>query len=164
MNKILKIYLILTIFVVMGVKYNWYINHKYTQPIKFSHRLHAGDLGIDCRFCHEFVATSISATIPSVKKCMECHKSIATDKPEIIKLKKYYDEETEPDWIKVHNIKDFVYFTHKRHILAGISCFECHGRVDAMDEIRQVKSLNMGFCINCHRLKNASIDCLTCHK
>ena len=134
------------------------------QPIAFSHKIHASKVGLACNFCHIYADKSVRAGIPSVQKCMSCHSVIATDKKEIKKIRKYWDEKKPIQWVKVHSLPKFVYFSHKRHIKASVTCFDCHGKVQASDVIRRVSSLRMGWCVRCHRLRGAPTDCLTCHK
>lgn len=121
------------------------------QPIAFSHRLHSGNLGIDCRYCHTQVDQQAHATIPSTETCMNCHSVIKKDHPEIQKIHESYYDDKPLEWVRVHQLPDYVYFNHSRHVNSGVSCVECHGRVDQMDVVRQVESLSMSWCLECHR-------------
>jgi hypothetical protein len=134
------------------------------QPIAFPHTVHAGQLGLACDFCHESVNEGRHAGVPAVSKCMSCHETVAADRPEIVKLKQYREGEKPIHWQQIHALPDFIYFTHKRHVKAGLDCAACHGQVEAMAEIQQVRSLKMGWCVTCHRARGASLDCATCHK
>lgn len=136
------------------------------QPIKFSHRIHAGDNEIPCMYCHVQARRSISAGVPSVNKCMGCHNEIATDRPQIRLLANYWDAKEPIPWVKVHDLPDFVHFTHKRHIAAGIGCQTCHGPVEKMDVVSREAPLKMGLCLACHRENQVEhgTDCWTCHK
>jgi len=134
------------------------------QPIAFSHVIHAGKLGLACTHCHVNVERSSQATVPTLSICMECHKSAATDRPEVQKLTRAWEEGRPVEWIKVHDLPWHVRFTHKRHIRAGVDCAVCHGELKAMPRVRRVRSLEMGWCIQCHRANNAPTDCLVCHK
>ncbi len=178
-----------------------------TQPIAFSHRLHAGELQVQCLYCHSGAEKSRHAGIPAVGTCVNCHRFVTAPfgavreedelatkearKPRLIvspELQKLYDAmAVNPDgmlpfagrtpapikWTKVHNVPDFVYFDHRAHVVSGVSCQQCHGAVETMERIRQVETLSMGWCVNCHRQVNqtgvagrsvhASIDCATCH-
>ena len=140
-----------------------------TQPIAFSHQIHAGKLQMDCRYCHYGASKSAWANIPAVSTCMGCHKIAMTDKPEVIKLTAYYDRGEPIPWVKVHYLPDHVKFNHKRHVLAEIACQTCHGPVQEMAVVYQYSSLKMGWCVSCHRnnLDNpkfpATMDCLACH-
>jgi hypothetical protein len=154
-----------SIFIFLGLREFWLpTKAQPDQPIAFSHNIHVVKLGLSCQECHEFTEKSSAAGIPSVEKCMSCHKTTAADKPEIKKLLAYYQNNEPVPWNRVHWLADFVYFSHKRHIKAGLDCSACHGEVKSMDANRKVKSLNMGWCLDCHRLEGASTDCLTCHK
>lgn len=176
------------------------------QPIDYSHRLHAGELGIDCRFCHSAATKGRHAGIPSTDVCMKCHKYVTSSfavmqqeldradaekrKPKPIisaELKKLYvtlgvedpqqyPAEAKPEsipWVRVHNLPDYVYFDHRAHVAAGVSCQKCHGPVESMERMRQFETLSMGWCVNCHRdttengiegrAVHASTDCAVCH-
>lgn len=176
------------------------------QPIAFSHRLHAGEMQIDCQYCHFAAERSRHAGIPAASVCMNCHRFVsaplgavrAEDErakqegrqarhvvaPEIAKLYLALGlgESGQPGaasagqpiaWIKVHNLPEFVYFDHASHVLAGVDCQRCHGPVERMERVRQVESLGMGWCVNCHRAANrdgvkgrrvnATTDCVGCH-
>jgi hypothetical protein len=134
------------------------------QPVAFSHKVHVNQVALQCTHCHRNVDRGAQATVPAMAICMECHKNVKTDSPEIQKLTQAWEAQRGVEWIKVHDLPWHVNFTHKRHIKAGIQCESCHGDVRGMDTMRQVRSLEMGWCVNCHRLNRASTDCLTCHK
>jgi hypothetical protein len=134
------------------------------QPIAFSHRVHVAKVGLACNFCHYSVNKARRAGVPSVKKCMTCHAFIAVDRPEIKKLRSFWERKEPIPWVRIHKLPPHVYFSHKRHIKAGLECQACHGEVRAVDIPRRVSSLEMGWCVTCHRSEGASIDCLTCHK
>ncbi len=139
------------------------------QPIAFSHKLHAGTNQIDCIYCHFGAQSSSIANVPPVAVCMNCHRITAADKPSIQKLTQYYESGQPVPWVRVHVLPEHVKFNHKRHVKAGITCQECHGKVEEMEVVRQVNSLKMGWCITCHRSKlddpkfPASMDCVICH-
>lgn len=134
-----------------------------SQPIAFSHRLHAATNAIPCLFCHRSATRSPLAGIPAVADCRACHRFIATDTPEIRKLMGYWDRHEPIPWVRVHTLPDFVYFPHMMHIRANLACSTCHGEVGAMERITRTASLKMGWCLGCHRQHKASIDCWTCH-
>lgn len=127
------------------------VGYEPVQPIPYSHKLHAGELGIDCRYCHVGVDKSVSAVVPPTETCMNCHKVIKTDSPHIKKLRESYDTGKSMEWVKVHQLPDYAYFDHSRHVNSGVSCVSCHGRVDEMKVVRQVKPLSMRWCLECHR-------------
>lgn len=127
-----------------------------TQPIKFSHKVHAGDYKIDCNYCHTGVRKSKNANIPSPNICMNCHSSINkgthTGTEEIEKI--YFAvENNEPiEWVRIHNLPDLAYFNHSQHVeVGGVECQTCHGPIEEMDVVRQYANLTMGWCVNCHR-------------
>lgn len=153
-------------FVGYGVNSAYYSGAAPEQPINFSHEIHAGDNDIPCMYCHIYAARSRVAGVPSVSKCMGCHKVIASDKPEIKKIFSYWERKKPIPWIKVYDLPDFVYFPHKRHIKANVKCQTCHGPVETMARVKRVSSLNMGWCLKCHserKVKNG-FDCWTCHQ
>lgn len=133
------------------------------QPIAFSHRLHAGENGIDCLYCHRHALTSSVAGIPDLDLCRSCHLYIAREAPEVKKLMGYWERKEPVPWLRLHSVPDHVYFPHRMHLRAGIDCARCHGEVASMERMRRVSSLKMGWCLGCHREHRASIDCWTCH-
>jgi hypothetical protein len=149
--------------------------YKPEQPIPYSHKQHAGDLKIDCKYCHFGSEQSPRAGIPPVNVCMNCHKLSKPDSPYIKKLKEAYDTGKSFEWVRVHKLPDFVWFDHSRHVNRGVACQTCHGPVQEMVEMYQYSSLAMGWCVNCHREYNknppaglkdkiqASTDCYSCH-
>lgn len=134
------------------------------QPIAFPHTIHVSKLNLPCTFCHLFVDRSKHAGAPHLGICMSCHRTIATDREEIRKLTRHSEEKRPVEWNRVYFLPEHVYFTHKRHVKAGVDCSECHGQVGTMRKIRRVKSLKMGWCVSCHRARGAPLDCATCHK
>ena len=134
------------------------------QPIKFSHRIHAGDFKIPCEYCHSYTRRSTVAGIPSVERCMGCHKVTALDKPEVKKLADFWNRKEPIPWVKVFDQPDFVYFSHAPHVSKGIACQSCHGPVETMEKVTEAVVLNMERCVTCHMERKASIDCWTCHK
>lgn len=155
------------IFMALGMAYshNWQ-NYKetHTQPINFSHEIHAGQLKLDCTHCHKYVGESKHASAPAVEVCMECHINVKTDSPEIQKIKKAWDEKKPIEWARIYSVRPFVYFPHKRHIKAGVACNDCHGPMEHTKVVRQASSLRMGWCMSCHVENNAPVSCWTCHK
>ncbi len=133
------------------------------QPIAFSHAHHAGEIGIDCQFCHAYARRGPVAGIPSVQRCVGCHRVVLNEQPEILKLLEYWDNEEPIPWVRVHDLPDHVRFTHRPHIRAEVACADCHGLVEQMEAAVQVESLSMGWCVSCHRENNVTRDCLACH-
>jgi hypothetical protein len=136
------------------------------QPINFSHKIHAGDFEIPCMYCHTQARRSISAGVPSVNKCVGCHNNVATDRPQIRKVMNYFANKEPIPWIKVHDLPDFVYFPHKRHVQADVECQTCHGPVETMEKVTRMAPVKMGECLACHRKNEVEhgVDCWTCHK
>ena len=135
-----------------------------TQPVPFSHKVHAGTNQIGCQMCHAYAAHSPVAGIPSMARCFGCHKFVARDNKEVQLVVETYREGKVLAWNRVYRLPDHVFFTHERHIAAGLRCQTCHGPVETMDVVRQASPLTMGWCVDCHRLRGAPTDCLTCHK
>ncbi len=135
------------------------------QPIAFSHKLHAGQHKIDCKYCHVSVEVSRHSSIPSLNICMNCHLTVGLDKPGVQKLSEAYAEKKSIPWKKVHLLPDHVKFNHSAHIMAGKNCTDCHGAVETMPVVYQYNSLSMGWCVSCHRQpeNNAPTECSTCH-
>lgn len=133
------------------------------QPIPFSHRIHAGVKEIQCLFCHSYAGRSTNPGIPSAEKCLFCHKYIIPGHPEIRKVHRYFNTGTPIPWKNVVYLPEHVFFNHERHIKKSIVCQECHGIVERMDRLQKAE-FKMGFCVGCHRKRNANIDCwLSCH-
>jgi hypothetical protein len=121
------------------------------QPIPFSHKHHVGDDGIDCRYCHESVETAAFAGIPATEVCMGCHSQLFTDSPLLEPLRRSARTGERLRWSRVHRLPDFVYFDHSIHVAKGVACIECHGRIDEMPLVRTDASLEMQWCLECHR-------------
>ena len=138
-------------------------NSRASQPVRFSHKKHFAENGIDCRFCHSSASKSTSAGIPSVEKCMICHRVIAVDRPEIQKVAQYWKEKKPIPWNRVTELPDHTYFPHKRMVNAGVSCLTCHPGIDKAEAAIQKQEFTMGWCMDCHRKRGVSIDCWTCH-
>jgi len=126
-------------------------NTNVTQPIQFSHAHHVGGMGIDCRYCHTSVEQSSFANIPPTKTCMNCHSQIWVTSPYLEPVRASYRTDTPLRWTRVHNLPDFVYFNHSIHVKKGVGCETCHGRIDQMPGIYQANTLQMEWCLGCHR-------------
>ncbi len=138
-------------FAYYGTDANLTVGYSPVQPVEFSHKLHAGDLGLDCRFCHFTVERSAFAAIPTSQVCMNCHSKVRTDSVKLLPLRATFAENRPIPWVRVHNLPDFVYFDHGAHLASGVGCSTCHGRIDQMVRVEQVESLSMGWCLDCHR-------------
>jgi hypothetical protein len=165
--------------------FRWPGNHQGyepEQPIAFSHRLHAGELGIACTHCHTGAEKSKHAGLPAAGQCMNCHKFVKS--PALAKLYEAegFAEDGRPlpgkkktpiEWVQVHKLPAFACFDHRAHVTAGVACQKCHGPVETMERVRQVGNLSMGWCVNCHREAEKtgiggkkvrpSTDCAACH-
>ena len=146
-----------------GIGYNK--GYEPKQPIPYDHSLHAGKYKIDCQYCHANAEVSRHATVPSLNICMNCHLTVGNG-PDIKKLRDAYNNNKPIEWVKVHMLPDFVHFNHKRHVRKGVKCQTCHGAIETMKTVRQVKDLSMGWCVTCHRKPehNAPLNCSTCHQ
>ena len=139
-----------------GVTY--YMTPKYTrvgyapvQPVPYSHALHVGQLGLDCRYCHSNVDKSGYANLPTAQTCMNCHNAVKKDSPLLAVVRNSYETGDPVPWVKVHELPDFVYFNHAVHVNRGVSCVECHGKVNEMKVVTHTQPLSMSFCLECHR-------------
>ena len=139
-------------------KYNR-VGYMPQQPIPFDHSLHAGQLGMDCRYCHGFVENSSHSNLPTGELCWNCHGpgKVKSDSPKLELLRQAMDTNSENytgkpiQWVQVHETPDYAYFNHSVHVNRGVSCVECHGRVDEMPVVYHAKPLSMSFCLDCHR-------------
>src|SRR6267154_6749633 len=122
-----------------------------TQPVQFSHKHHVGDDGIDCRYCHTSVEVAASAGLPPTSTCMNCHKQIWADSPYLEPVRASFRTGKPIEWIRVHDLPDFAYFNHAIHVNKGVGCSTCHGRVDQMPIAYQASTLQMEWCLSCHR-------------
>jgi hypothetical protein len=141
-------------YIFLGLPRSSYWNQTNTvkvQPVQFSHKHHVGDDGIDCRYCHTSVETSASAGMPPTKTCMNCHSQLFATTTYLEPVRDSWKTGIPIHWTRVHDLPDYVYFNHSIHIAKGVGCATCHGRVDQMPLITQVSSLQMEWCIQCHR-------------
>jgi hypothetical protein len=136
----------------------YYCTNEYTdvgyqplQPVAFSHAIHVGQVGVDCRYCHNGVEKAWYSNIPTASTCMNCHSQILATDPRLALVRESYATGKPIPWVQIHKMPDFVYFNHSVHVNRGVSCVECHGQINQMDEVRQAKPLSMSFCLNCHR-------------
>lgn len=127
------------------------VRYQPTQPVPYSHAVHAGKLGMDCRYCHTTVETSAQASLPPTQTCMNCHSSVFTESEKLALVRESNAAGKPIMWARVHNLPDFAYFNHSAHVTRGIGCVSCHGRIDKMDVVFQAEPLTMGWCLSCHR-------------
>lgn len=130
---------------------NLQVGYAPEQPIDYSHKLHADELGIDCRYCHANVERSQEAMVPPTQTCMGCHAIVKKDSPALSRLQDSWQTGEPVPWVRVHKLPDHVYFDHSAHLAAGVGCSSCHGRIDQMAVVRLDTPLNMGWCLECHR-------------
>jgi menaquinone reductase, multiheme cytochrome c subunit len=133
------------------------VGYQPIQPVPYSHALHAGDLGIDCRYCHNTVEKAAYAALPPTQTCMNCHKQIRSNSPKLIPVRESYATGMPIPWVKVHDLPDYAYFNHSAHVSRGIGCVSCHGRIDKMEVVSQDQPLTMGWCLDCHRHPERSL-------
>jgi hypothetical protein len=121
------------------------------QPVPYSHKLHAGQLGLNCFYCHYTVYRGAYAAIPGTETCMGCHAKVKDKSPRLELVRQSFETGEAIPWKKIHKLPDYVYFNHRSHVTAGVSCVTCHGRIDQMIEVHQDQPLNMAWCLHCHR-------------
>jgi len=141
----------------------WLTTWTPTQPINFSHKLHAGTNQIPCLYCHIYARRTEIASVPAADRCVNCHEYIKPDAPEIVKVMDHYNNDKPIQWEKVFDLPDHVWFSHKRHIAKDVPCQKCHGPVETMDVVSRTNEFPMGFCLSCHQQEGAPTDCWTCH-
>ncbi|PTY06725.1 cytochrome C [Verrucomicrobia bacterium LW23] len=142
----------------------YYFTPKYTrvgympnQPVDFSHRIHVGQVGLDCRYCHSFVEKSSHSNVPTTQTCMNCHSQIQAGNPRLQPVRDSFETGTPIKWVKIHQAPDYVYFNHSVHIARGVSCVSCHGKVNEMPVVWHDKSQSMKWCLDCHRDPGANV-------
>jgi Cytochrome c7 and related cytochrome c len=131
--------------------YNTNLGLAREQPVQFSHQHHAGGLGIHCAYCHTSVEESSFAGIPPTHTCMTCHSQIWINSSMLEPVRESYRTDQSIQWVRVHDMPDFVYFNHSIHVNKGIGCFSCHGRVDQMRQVFKAETMSMQWCLDCHR-------------
>ncbi len=138
------------------------VGYSPDQPVPFSHKLHVGNLGMDCRYCHQTVDQAAHAAIPATQTCVNCHSAsnpdgsvansaIHADSPKLLPVRQSQASGEPIAWQRIHDLPDYVYFNHSAHVTRGVSCVSCHGRVDKMDRVYQAEPLTMAWCLDCHR-------------
>ncbi|MBN2227622.1 MAG: cytochrome c3 family protein [candidate division Zixibacteria bacterium] len=137
----------------------WYtdVGYRPPQPISYSHKLHAGDLGMDCRYCHNYVEMSPHANVPATQTCMNCHTLILTESDFLLPVRESWKTKEPIAWNRVHKVPDYAYFNHSAHMDAGIGCYDCHGNIADMVVVQQKQPLSMGWCLDCHRNPDAHL-------
>lgn len=148
------ILLLVLLFLINEVNRSSYVTQQDVardQPVQFSHEHHVSGLGIDCRYCHTSVEVSATAGIPPTETCMSCHSQVWTNAPILEPIRASFKSGKPLRWTRVHDLPDFSYFNHSIHVTKGIGCESCHGRVDKMPLMRQASTLQMEWCLSCHR-------------
>ena len=159
-NKV-PVYLLLIIILggIGTIGFVWYyfspeytdVGYRPEQPVPYSHKLHASDLGMDCRYCHTSVEVSAKANVPPTQTCMNCHTLILTSSEKLLPVRESWNTGIPIEWVRVHKIADYAYFNHSVHVNAGVGCASCHGNVAEMEKVIQTEPLSMGWCLDCHR-------------
>jgi hypothetical protein len=140
--------------VYMVVARSSYLTGRYLekqQPVQFSHKHHVGDDGIDCRYCHTTVETTASAGMPPTQTCMNCHSQIWSDSPYLEPVRASFRDNKPIEWERVHDLPEYAYFNHSIHVAKGVGCSTCHGQIDEMPAVYQENTLQMEWCLSCHR-------------
>ena len=127
------------------------VGYRPEQPVPFSHKLHAGDMGMDCRYCHNTVERAAHAAVPPAQTCMNCHSLVKKDSPRLKLVRDSYNTGETIPWVRVHQLPDYAFFDHRPHLAAGVDCASCHGRIDQMTIVEMDQPLSMGWCLDCHR-------------
>lgn len=147
---------VLAVTATVGIAY--YLTPKYSrvgyqpvQPVPFSHAIHADQLGLDCRYCHDGVESSWYSNVPASSVCMNCHNQILSESPKLEPVRSSYENDEPLNWVQIHRLSGYVYFNHSVHVNRGVSCVHCHGEAHKMDEIKHAKPFSMLFCLECHR-------------
>jgi len=144
---------------VFAILFIWYyFSPEYTdvgyapeQPVEYSHRLHAGQLGLDCQYCHTNVKDAAHSNVPATQTCMNCHSQVRTESLKLLPVLESWATGESIEWIKVHKLPDYARFSHAVHTNNGVGCESCHGRIDQMEVVFQSEPLSMGWCLECHR-------------
>lgn len=127
------------------------VGYQPEQPVPYSHALHAGQLGMDCRYCHNHVEQSPHANVPSTQTCMNCHSQVATGSEKLLPVRESWATGVPVQWVKINHLPDYAQFSHAAHVNVGVGCESCHGRIDQMEVVAQASPLSMGWCLDCHR-------------
>jgi len=127
------------------------VGYAPVQPVPFSHAKHVQEVGLDCRYCHSHVDKAAHSNVPTSQTCMNCHSILKTNSPLLAPVRESYAQGTPVPWVWIHQTPDYAYFNHAAHVNKGISCVECHGKVNEMDTVTHMQPLSMAFCLECHR-------------
>lgn len=146
----------LVILAIAGIWYYWSpeytdVGYQPVQPVPYSHKLHVGQMGMDCRYCHTGVEISAVAMVPPTQTCMNCHTLIKPDSPKLTALRASWETGMPMRWIRIHKVPDYAYFDHSAHLRVGVGCESCHGNIAEMEVVELAKPLSMSWCLECHR-------------
>jgi hypothetical protein len=145
------VYLVAVLWMVAQQPETMRIGYQPDQPVPYSHALHAGELGMDCRYCHNTVERSAKAAVPPSATCMNCHAQVHPTRDTLLPIREAFAGGDAVRWTRVHDLPDYVYFNHSAHVTRGVGCESCHGRIDEMVKVSTVAPLTMGWCLDCHR-------------
>lgn len=134
-----------------GSPYYTDVGYRPIQPVSYSHKLHAGDLGMDCRYCHTNVEITATAGVPPTQTCMNCHTLVKPESEKLAPVRESWKTGIPIGWIRVHKVPDYAYFDHSAHLSAGVGCSTCHGRIDQKETVMLTEPLSMKWCLDCHR-------------
>ncbi len=127
------------------------VGYQPKQPVPFSHQLHAGELEMDCRYCHAQVEVAAVASVPPTRMCDNCHSLVVRDSPKLAVIRDSLATSRPVEWVRIHNVPDYAFFDHGVHVRAGVGCQSCHGDIRSMEVVAQQEPLSMGWCLDCHR-------------
>ncbi len=159
-NKVpLYLVAVLGVLALMVPAFIWYyfspeftdVGYQPEQPVPFSHKVHAGDLELDCRYCHAQVEQAAVASVPPTQVCMNCHTTVLLDSPKLALIRDSASKGHPMEWVRVHKVPEYAYFDHSLHLRAGVGCSSCHGDIRDMEVVTQMEPLSMGWCLECHR-------------
>jgi hypothetical protein len=127
------------------------VGYRPVQPVPYSHKVHAGDLRLDCRYCHASVEVSAVANVPPTQTCMNCHRVVLAGSPALEPIRESARTGIPMRWVRVHKLGEYAYFNHRAHVRAGVGCVSCHGHIEEMEVVQQAEPLSMSWCLDCHR-------------
>jgi len=145
------LYLVVLLWMVLEQPETLRVGYQPDQPVPYSHALHVGELGLDCRYCHSVVERSNKAAVPPAATCMNCHSTVHANRDTLLPIRQAFGEGEPVRWTRVTDLPDYVYFNHSAHVTRGVGCEMCHGRIDQMVKVYQAKPLTMSWCLECHR-------------
>ncbi len=164
LKRILQLWCLVATGVVLAVAQTRQPPPAPAQPIAFSHKRHAGNLGLKCATCHQNPDPGERMGLATAALCMQCHEAVKTESPALQKLAAFASDKREIKWVRVYEIPTFVFFSHRAHATAGSKCADCHGEVKELEQMSRQMDVSMASCMNCHQTKGASIDCTYCHE